>query len=191
MRTIKDPDVRKQEILDGAIRIFARKGYDKTTTTDIAKELKISQGLCYRYFPTKEAIYDAALEKYADMIVQGNSRRIGFDRPVKEMIELVTGHMDQLRSAEREDEELFSLFHSEESRKMHEELFLEVAKKMLPLVQEHLRKYKEKGEISQEDTDGAAIIGVYGWIGLYLTQGLTEEERAEKARHFWYQLLGI
>ena len=42
MRTVKEPDVRKQEILDGAIRVFAQKGYDKATIAVIAKELNIS-----------------------------------------------------------------------------------------------------------------------------------------------------
>lgn len=60
MRTVKEPDVRKQEILDGAIKLFSQKGCGKTTTTDIARALKISQGLCCRCFPTKEAVYDAA-----------------------------------------------------------------------------------------------------------------------------------
>ena len=68
MRIVKDPDTRKQEILIGALQVFARKGYDKTTISDIAKELGISQGLCYRYYESKEAIYDAALEEYADYI---------------------------------------------------------------------------------------------------------------------------
>ena len=40
MRTVKEPDVRKQEILEGAIAVFAKKGYDRTTISDIAKELK-------------------------------------------------------------------------------------------------------------------------------------------------------
>ena len=72
MRTVKQPDVRKQEILDGAIRVFAKNGYDRTTIAGIAKELNISQGLCYRYFPSKEDIYHAAIEKYADLILQAS-----------------------------------------------------------------------------------------------------------------------
>ena len=63
MRTVKDPDTRKQEILSGALLVFARKGYDKTTISDIARELGISQGLCYRYYASKEEIYDAAVEE--------------------------------------------------------------------------------------------------------------------------------
>ena len=42
MRTVKEPTVRKQEILDGAIRVFAKYGYEKATISTIAKELKIS-----------------------------------------------------------------------------------------------------------------------------------------------------
>lgn len=58
MRIVKDPEVRKKEILMGALKVFSKKGYDKTTITDIAKELVISQGLCYRYYASKEDIYN-------------------------------------------------------------------------------------------------------------------------------------
>ena len=191
MRTVKEPDVRKQEILDGAIKVFARKGYDKTTTTDIAKELHISQGLCYRYFPTKEAIYDAALEKYADLIAEGNMHRMDMDVPIRTLIDGISENMAQLTSAEKNDQDLFTLFHAQSNRRMHDELFLRVAKKVLPHVQEHLRKAKEKGEISIEDTNGTAIVGIYGWIGLCMTEGLTDEERMKKMRQIWYRLLGL
>ena len=53
MRIVKGPEERRQEIVDGAIRVFARKGYEKTAISDIAGEIGISQGLCYRYFPSK------------------------------------------------------------------------------------------------------------------------------------------
>ncbi|MDO5574743.1 MAG: TetR/AcrR family transcriptional regulator [bacterium] len=191
MRTVKDPDVRRQEILDGAIKIFARKGYDKTTTADISKELNISQGLCYRYYPTKEAIYDAALDKYADTIVQENRQKIRPDMPIREVIDQVTGSMENLKAAEKEDKSLYVIFHSENSQRMHDELFLRVANKTIPYIQEHLRIVKEKGEIAIEDPDGAAIAGIYGWVGLCMTSGLTDEERMKKMHRIWYQLLEL
>ncbi|MGN1018812.1 MAG: TetR/AcrR family transcriptional regulator [Aristaeellaceae bacterium] len=190
-RTVKEPDVRKQEILDGAIRVFAGKGYDRTTIADIAKELHISQGLCYRYYPSKEAIYDAALEKYADLIAQENLRKINYDMPIRELIDSITSRMQDLKAAEREDQGLYQLFHSENSQRMHDELFLRVAKKIIPCVQEHLRRAGEKGEITIEDTDSAAIIGIYGWVGMFLTKGLTDEERMERIRLAWYKLLEL
>lgn len=191
MRTVKEPDVRKQEILDGAIRVFARKGYDKTTITDIAKELNISQGLCYRYYPSKEEIYNAALEKYADLIVQENLRKTSINMPIRELIDSITSRMEYMTDAEKEDQALYKLFHSENSQRMHDELFLKVTKKIIPYVQERLRKAKEKGEITIDDTDDVAIIGIYGWVGMYLTKDLTDEECKKKIRKIWYKLLEL
>ena len=76
-------------------------------------------------------------------------------------------------------------------RSMHDELFLKVTKKIIPYVQEHLRKAKENGDIAIEDTDSAAIIGIYGWVGMYLTEGLTDEERMKRVRLAWYKLLEL
>ena len=38
MRVTKEPEVRKQEILDTALKLFGENGYEKTSITDIAKD---------------------------------------------------------------------------------------------------------------------------------------------------------
>ena len=47
-RITKAPEVRRQEILDTAIRLFYENGYEKTSITDIANAMHVAQGLCYR-----------------------------------------------------------------------------------------------------------------------------------------------
>ena len=69
MRVTKEPEVRKQEILDTALKLFGENGYEKTSITDIAKAIGVAQGLCYRYFPSKEVLFDSAIEQYADVLV--------------------------------------------------------------------------------------------------------------------------
>lgn len=53
---------RYQEILETAIRLFAKKGFDGTATKEIAKEAGISEGLIFHYFPTKADLLSKALE---------------------------------------------------------------------------------------------------------------------------------
>lgn len=55
-RITKLPEERRKEIIDTAIKLFYEKSYEKTTISDIAKEINVAQGLCYRYFPSKEAL---------------------------------------------------------------------------------------------------------------------------------------
>lgn len=70
IRITKDPEERKKEILNAAIRVFSEKGYEKTSITDIAKSINIAQGLCYRYFASKEELFDAALEEYSNILIE-------------------------------------------------------------------------------------------------------------------------
>lgn len=54
---------RKIEILMVALDLFVRKGYDGTKTSDIGKELNISDGLLFHYFSSKEALYKELILK--------------------------------------------------------------------------------------------------------------------------------
>ena len=53
-------DVRRNNLLDAASRIFARQGYDAASLEDIAFEAGIGKPTIYRYFPSKEALFEAA-----------------------------------------------------------------------------------------------------------------------------------
>ncbi|HUB26985.1 MAG TPA: TetR/AcrR family transcriptional regulator [Tepidisphaeraceae bacterium] len=45
---------RREEILETAMHVFARHGYQTADVQWIADELKISKGTVYHYFPSKE-----------------------------------------------------------------------------------------------------------------------------------------
>ena len=63
-RIVKDPMERKREILDGAMELFAYNGYEQTSMRDIARHLNISLGLCYRYFDSKQKLFQEAMQQY-------------------------------------------------------------------------------------------------------------------------------
>src|SRR5437868_9312105 len=53
--TMRDPE-KPQQIIEAAIRVFARNGYYSSRVSDIAREAGIASGTIYLYFKTKEEI---------------------------------------------------------------------------------------------------------------------------------------
>jgi AcrR family transcriptional regulator len=57
---------RKQEIMETALKLFGEQGFHNTSISKIAKAAKVSKGLMYNYFESKEALLDAILFGAAD-----------------------------------------------------------------------------------------------------------------------------
>ncbi len=56
-------DAKRQRILDAAVRVFARQGYETTRVGDIAKEAGVAYGLVYHYFGSKDAVLEAVFHE--------------------------------------------------------------------------------------------------------------------------------
>jgi DNA-binding transcriptional regulator YbjK len=192
MRTVKDPNERKQEIVDAAIRVFARKGYEKTSISDIAQEIGISQGLCYRYFPSKEAIYDAGIEEYAQYIVTQNIHKTPLaGKTLKEQIILMSGKVEDYAATEHGQSDLYKLFHKEGNQKLHDQLFLKVGEKMVPYIEKVLQEAKKRGEINCKDTQSMAYFFVFGQMGILMSKEISEEEKTERIQECLIKMLGL
>ena len=55
----------KQKILDKALELFARRGYDAVSVGEIAEAVGIKAPSLYNHFPGKQAIFDAIVERTA------------------------------------------------------------------------------------------------------------------------------
>lgn len=105
MREVKDPEVRKTEILEAAKNLFYKKGYLNTTTQDIIKELNISRGLLYYHFKSKEDILFSIVEKHIEPLLS-QFRLITYDKELSvkdKVISFVNSTIISESSAEEED----------------------------------------------------------------------------------------
>lgn len=59
----------KKRILEAANAEFARKGYRKTTMSDIAKTLGVSKGAVYQYYSSKEALIGAVGDSFVESVI--------------------------------------------------------------------------------------------------------------------------
>lgn len=55
---------RRERLVDAALVVFARHGVDAATIKDIGAQAGVAPALIYHYFPNKEALLAAAVEKY-------------------------------------------------------------------------------------------------------------------------------
>jgi AcrR family transcriptional regulator len=59
-------DERRELLLARATELFAQKGYEGLSMSGLAREANISKALLYHYFPSKQRLFQAALEEGAE-----------------------------------------------------------------------------------------------------------------------------
>lgn len=108
----------RQEIIDTAVRMFRKRGYEKTRIDDIVQALEISQPTFFRYFPSKDAVLgevgrrgfacitdhlrkeissEATTAEHLRRLYQELARYAEADRPLWEAV-VLSGAMDPVRS---------------------------------------------------------------------------------------------
>jgi len=53
---------REKQILDAALLVFSRQGFDKATVSDITREAGIAVGTIYNYYPSKRELFVAVVK---------------------------------------------------------------------------------------------------------------------------------
>jgi AcrR family transcriptional regulator len=60
---------RRRQILDAAVRVFARQGFHGCRVSDIADEAGVAYGLVYHYFRSKEQVLDTLFLERWDVLI--------------------------------------------------------------------------------------------------------------------------
>lgn len=127
MRVMMKPEERKEKILRDAIGVFLRKGYEKTCISDIAEAAGISQGLCYRYFASKEVLYEAAVVRFAEQMI-ADSRQEAFSmQSFSLQAERIRKRMEEIPAAEG-------------GQRVKDELYIRIGRLLVPMVKECLHE---------------------------------------------------
>lgn len=63
-RTVKKPDIRRQELLDIGVRLFFEEGEKEISIQEVVKQADVATGLFYYYFKSKNDFIDEALNNY-------------------------------------------------------------------------------------------------------------------------------
>jgi len=175
MRVSKASEERRQEILDAAMRVFYDKGYEKASISDIALKIGVAQGLIYRYFKSKEALY-------AGCLAEEMGREIRNDKTaLREKIL----NAPSFYHIEDDDSYYYKLLSGPDSKGIYQQLSLRVAERLVPVVRDAIAADMEKGRLNcVEDPETVAAFCVYGQLGVLFREDLSGSQKVERIRKF-------
>jgi AcrR family transcriptional regulator len=94
----RDPEVTRERILDAADAAMRRYGLQRASMNDVAAIGHLSRGSIYRYFPDREALVAAMLERAACRFVEASEasvrRRRSLAGQVAEAAVFIRTHLD-------------------------------------------------------------------------------------------------
>ncbi|WP_167480806.1 TetR/AcrR family transcriptional regulator [Mesorhizobium waimense] len=191
---MKPPSTGRERILREAIRLFAKRGYDRTSVPDIQEAAGLSRGsgALYKHFPSKEALLAAAVERFVGearesraelgemmLPVDEGSRRL-----VESMLERLGANRDVLRILWR-DLEHFPELEGAARGEIMQSTYLAIAK--------WLQEHERQGELRAHDSQAVAAV-IVGSVAMFRVFEAIWGERAidisdERFAAAWCDLL--
>ncbi|MCR5799184.1 MAG: TetR/AcrR family transcriptional regulator [Lachnospiraceae bacterium] len=175
MRTVKEAEERKNEILDAAEELFVTKGYDKTSTGDILDKVGIARGTLYYHFKSKEDILDAMIERIsASMMVRAKAEAANTELSV---IERIIRSVMSLKLQSPIGDEILQQVHKPQNALMHSKMQKNMIDSVVPLLAGLVEEGVKQGIFDTPYPFYAAeMIIVYSEFAFDEEQDRTQEE---------------
>jgi AcrR family transcriptional regulator len=143
----------RKKILGAALRVYARKGKE-STMAEVAEEAGVSQGLAYRYFPSKDAIFVALLREMSRPPDEIHAMVRSIPGTPAERLARIVSAMVERR---RKDPEFYLFFNQAMSDDSLPPAIMKEMKTLGPLVYKILRRLiiegQATGEIAKDNPD--------------------------------------
>lgn len=165
-------EVKRQQIIDGALHVFANKGFEKATNKDIAAAAGIgSPGLIYHYFKDKSDLFQQVFEQRLPLLqLLSHSEEIA-TKPPRDLLTLY-GHAF-LKVAENPTSiALFKLILGEAVRQPHVAEMVNTIgpSRSFAFLTHYLAKQMENGLLKPVDPGAAARCFIGPLISYLLTR---------------------
>ncbi|MFP5519483.1 MAG: TetR family transcriptional regulator [Bdellovibrionia bacterium] len=139
----------KTKIMDVALSLFAEKGFDGTTTRDIAAAASLNISLISYYFGGKEGLYKAILENFAGHVKADMNKLIeSFDKEdlsLEKIRDVIGAVVDRILDLRLTNPHIAQIMAREKlsgmpfSREIHEKMLFEVGEKLAGILKKGQR----------------------------------------------------
>jgi AcrR family transcriptional regulator len=173
---------RLEQILDAAARLFAERGFHRTTTKDIAQAADVAEGTLYNYFETKNDLLFAILSRLSESELPQAGLVPGAAGPVQISAGDARQHFASLLDLRREYVEensvmlqaiLSEILANAELRQRYAEQLLTPT---LNGLEKELTLRIKLGQLHDMDVPATARVLTSLWIGLFILQLLEDPQ---------------
>ena len=181
----KEAEERKKEILDAAEALFARKGFDDTSTNDILAEVGIARGTLYYHFASKEDILDAVIERMTAGLL-ADAKRITKDESLP-ILERLTKAMLSMNVQSPIGLEIMTQMHKPQNALLHQKMQSRLLEGVVPMLTELLEGGIRQGMFQTDyPAQAAEMLMLYSSEAFDVLAPQTEEERQMRIVGFIY-----
>ena len=164
-RSIAVEDKRKQ-LLDAAVRVFARRGYHGSRVGDIAEEAGVAHGLLYHYFSSKEDVLRTVFrENFVELLTRFRAVEEA-EEPAPDKLE---GFAKILLRTWRNDPDLVTVMVREVARSPQLQGQVEEVREAFAVLQRVIEQGQREGSFRADVDPRFAAWIVYGGLEEVLT----------------------
>lgn len=160
-RRQREREARRRAILQAALRLFVRQGYEHTSIEQIAEEAELSKGLVYFYFESKDQILATLIEETYEELHRLLQERLS---PLTEPVEKLRVFIETEIAFYGERQDLFRLIASllggytlQEIREAYQTAFRRAHEKETAILKVILQENLEAGTLRVPHPDLVAI----------------------------------
>jgi AcrR family transcriptional regulator len=167
------PVDKRRQILDAAIRVFARQGFHSTRVSDVADEAGVAYGLVYHYFKSKdEVLNELFTERWSLLLAAIEEADRGGDSP-RVKLEAVAGF---IVDSYRHDPELMKVIIVEVTRAANSfgRTHLAEIRRAYDSIAKIVAEGQESGEFRRDVDPNFASMSFYGAIEQLLSGWIFE-----------------
>jgi AcrR family transcriptional regulator len=167
-RTKAPPVDRRRQILDAAIRVFAREGFNDCRVSDIAREAEVAYGLVYHYFDSKDQVLNELFVERWSLLLAAIEEVDARSIPAREKLDAVAGF---IIDSYRHDPELMKVIIIEVTRAANSftRTHLPELRQAYAGIAKIVRDAQETGEFRDDVDAEFASMWFYGAIEQLLT----------------------
>ncbi len=138
--------------------------------------------MIYRYFKSKEALFAAALDNYAERLAGEMGQEIRNDETALRDKILNTPSFYHI---EDDDSYYYKMLNGPDSKGIYQQLSLKVAERLVPIVRDAIAGDLDKGRLTcVEDRETVAAVCVYGQLGVLFREDLSGNQKVDRIRKF-------